>query len=247
MAKVKGLLHFTGTLHGLNFYMRKGVPIARAAGGGFNGNAIKNHPSMVRVRENGSEFKGCMQDVKYFKQSLAPFLTQIKDGELHQRIVRLFTQIKSCDAVSERGKRNVGSGLQTIAGKACLEHAVLTAGTSLQGILHQPYRFDFVTGLQLMDFDGSLLDFPGGATHLKLSVGFLKFDFDHSTYKLVVSASVYLDSDSSGAYLLGPLEANPENGTAVGVVFAHYVQQVNGVYYPLQQVSDVVLEVVYVG
>lgn len=247
MAKVKGLLHFTGTLHGLNFYMRKGVPIARTAGGGFNGNAIKNHPSMVRVRENGSEFKGCMQTVKFFKQSLAPFLTQIKDGELHQRTVRLFTQIKSCDVVSERGKRNVGSGLQTEAGKAYLEHAVLTVGTSLQGLLHQPYRFDFETGLELLGFDGKLLDFPGGATHLKLSVGFLKFDFDHAAFRLVVSDSVYLNGDSMGDYLLGPLEANPENGTAVGVVFAHYVQQLHGVYYPLKRASDVVLEVVYVA
>lgn len=41
MAKVKNIVGLQGTIGGVNFYLRKGVPLARAAGGGFNGDAIK--------------------------------------------------------------------------------------------------------------------------------------------------------------------------------------------------------------
>ena len=51
MAKQKGVVFFEGTLGGINFYYRKGVPTARAAGGGFNRRAIKTSPRMVRVRD----------------------------------------------------------------------------------------------------------------------------------------------------------------------------------------------------
>ncbi len=54
MAKVKSLIELKGTLSGLNFYTRQGVAVVRAAGGGFNGDAIRTKPSMLHVRENGN-------------------------------------------------------------------------------------------------------------------------------------------------------------------------------------------------
>ena len=92
MAKVKSIIALNGTIGDINFYKRKGVLLARTAGGGFNGEAIRTKASMVRVRENGSEFKGCMQTVQFFKQGLQPFLSTFKDGTLHQRLVSLFTR-----------------------------------------------------------------------------------------------------------------------------------------------------------
>jgi len=80
VAKVKSIIALNGTLGGINFYKRKGVPVARQAGGGFNGEAIKTKASMVHVRENGSEFKGCMQTVQFFKMGLQLFLSTFKDG-----------------------------------------------------------------------------------------------------------------------------------------------------------------------
>lgn len=41
MAKQEGLIRLRGTIDGVNFYFRKGKPIARKAGGGFNGASIK--------------------------------------------------------------------------------------------------------------------------------------------------------------------------------------------------------------
>jgi hypothetical protein len=36
MAEQKGLIKLTGTVGEFNFYFRKGKPVARKAGGGFN-------------------------------------------------------------------------------------------------------------------------------------------------------------------------------------------------------------------
>ncbi len=246
MAKQTGIIKLAGTIDGLNFYYLNGKPVVRKSGGGFNGQAIKTKVSMVRVRENSNEFGACMVAVNAFKASLAPFLTQFKDGQLHQRLAGLFSAIKRCDAIEERGKRNVSNGLATADGVALLKNFVLTAGTNLAGVLAHRYRFDFLTGLHLEDFDGKQIQFANGSTHLKVVVGFLTFDFESLAYRLVVSDAVYLDKASVGNFTLSPLETNMAAGKAIGVVFTQFVQKTNGVYYPFKQVTDVVLEVVSV-
>ncbi|WP_396159603.1 hypothetical protein [Flavobacterium sp.] len=246
MAKQIGIIKLDGTIEGLNFYFLNGKPIARKSGGGFNGNAIKTKDSMVRVRENSREFGSSMVAVKAFKASIIPFLTQFKDGQLHQRLASLFSAIKRCDAVSERGKRHVGNGLATAAGVALLQNYVLTGGKNLAGVLAHSYRFDFATGLHLDEFDGKQIKFAKGSTHLKVVAGFLKIDFDSLTYQLVLSDVVYLDKASVGPITLRPLEPNVAAGKAIGLVFTQFVQETNGVFYPFKQVTDVVLEVVFV-
>ena len=143
MAKVKGIIQLKGTIGDINFYTRKGVALSRKAGGGFNGKAIKTKDSMVRVRENGSEFKGCMQSVQFFKMGLQPFLFRFKDGSLHERLVSLFTKLKDLDLVSARGSRTVFGGLQNLAGQGLLKNYVLTSGSRLEDVLHQKC---FLTG-----------------------------------------------------------------------------------------------------
>jgi hypothetical protein len=74
----------------------------------------------------------------------------------------------------------------------------------------------------------------------------LKIDFDSLTYRLVLSDVVYLDKASVGPITLRPLEPNAAAGKAIGLVFTQFVQETNGVFYPFKQVTDVVLEVVFV-
>lgn len=247
MAKVKSLIELQGTIGGLNFYTRNGVPIARTAGGGFNGEAIRTQPSMVRVRENGNEFKGCMQTVRYFKQGLNPFLCTFKDGTLHQNLVSLFTKIKDLDAVAARGERTVHGGMQTTAGRQLLEHYLLTSGLRLDGLLRQRVVFDWVTGFSVTDFDGRLVCFPSGASHLVLRVGWLTFDFDSYAFSFGFSEVVTLAPADKGTIAIPAPILEPANGVRVGVVLARFVQEVNGVFYPLKNEREVVLEVVYVG
>ena len=245
MAKVKSLFELTGTLGELNFYTRKGVAVVRTAGGGFNGKAIRTQPSMVRVRENGNEFKGCMQTVRFFKQSLNPFLCTFKDGTLHQRLVSLFTKIKDLDAVAIRGERTVHGGMQTTAGRQLLETYLLTSGIRVDGLLHQRVVFDWATGFSVPDFDGGLVSFPVGASHLALKVGWLTFDFSNYVFSFNSSAEVAVSADDIGTIAIPAPILDHANGVHVGVVLARFVQEINGVFYPLKKEREVVLEVIY--
>ena len=77
MAQQKGIIPLVGTLGGINFYYLNGKAVARTAGGGFNGKAIKTKASMQRVRENVSEFGHCSEVNKAFRQALRPFTRPI--------------------------------------------------------------------------------------------------------------------------------------------------------------------------
>ena len=243
MAKVKSIVRLQGTIGDLNFYLRKGVPLVRTAGGGFNGDAIKTKASMVRVRENGNEFKGCMEAVQFFKQGLQPFLCTFKDGTLHQRLVSLFTKIKNEDLVAVRGSRTVFGGLQTTAGQELLKNYLFSSGSRLEGVLQQKALFDWTSGFSLPDFDGGRVSFPGGATHLALRVGYLSLDFANYASSFSATDTVYLTPMDAGTIFIPTPILTAAAGIQVGVVFAQFVQEVNGQFYPLKNEQSVVLEV----
>jgi hypothetical protein len=244
MAKIKSIIKLKGTIGGINFYQLKGETIGRKAGGGFNGDAIKTKDSMVRVRENGSEFKGCMQSVSFFKMGLQSFLCRFKDGTLHQRLVSLFTKLKDLDLVSARGFRTVFGGLQTTAGQDMLKSYLLTSGSRLDGILRQKAFFDWSNGFSIPDFEGQRVSFSGGATHLALQVGYLTLDFENQTSTFGSSDTVYLSPTEVGTVTLPAPALAVADGVKVGVVFAQFVQEMNGAFYPLKNENSVVLEVV---
>lgn len=247
MAKVKSIVQLNGTIGGINFYMRKGVAVARAAGGGFNGDAIKSKPSMVRVRENGNEFKGCMKSVQFFKQGLMPYLHLFKDGLLHQRMVRLFTQLKDLDGFAERGHRSVSNGLKSDSGKALLRNYVISSGKGFGDVIKNTYRYDWTTGLTLDHFDGTAVAFSDNATHLELGIGYLVIDFEQLTFSFTKSEFVYLTAGSTGTISIPKPDFEAGTGYTIGVVFGRLGQQVNGDFYPLKGELNVVLEVLGVG
>ena len=244
MAKVKGIIKLKGTIGEINFYERKGVALSRKAGGGFNGKAIRTKESMVRVRENGSEFKGCMQSVQFFKMGLQPFLRSFKDGSLHERLVSLFTKLKDLDFVSARGSRTVFGGLQSAAGQGLLKNYVLTSGSRLEDVLHQKAVFDWTTGFSIPDFEGKRVSFPGGATHLALQIGYLSLDFETRTSSFSSSDTVYIGSAEVGTIAIPAPALVAAEGLKVGVVLVQFVQELNGIFYPLKNENSVVMEVV---
>jgi hypothetical protein len=247
MAKVNSIIALKGTVGGLNFYKRKGVLLARTAGGGFNGEDIRTKASMQRVRENGSEFRGCVQTVQFFKMGLQPFLSTFKDGTLHQRLVSLFTKIKKEDVLAVRGLRTVFGGLQTAAGQGLLNHYLLTSGSRLEGILRQTVVFDWASGLSLPDFEGQRVSFPAGATHLSLQIGYLSLDFENSTSSFGSSETVYLNPATVGTLVIPAPALVTAECVTVGVVLARFVQEVNGEFYPLKNEQSLLLEVMSCG
>lgn len=194
MARQKGLMKFSGTLDGINFYIVKGVGYARKAGGGFNGNAIRHQPNMQRVRENASEFGRCSKVKKEFKLSLHPFLAGYKDPKLHARMMSLFMSIKALDEVSTRGNRRVSRGLQLAKGRKLLGDFDFTPQHKMLETLIRKSVFNWsLQRLSISDFDSRLYKHPKSATHIGLTLGILDFNFDSLTSSIRVAPTYFLE------------------------------------------------------
>lgn len=233
MARQKGVVYLDGTLGGINFYYRKGVPTARAAGGGFNRKTIKNSPRMIRVREQNSEFANCSKVNKVFKESISPLLAGYKDGSLHSRLMTLFLSIKDFDTVSERGKRAVWQGMTSAQGKQLLENFVFTPKRSQ--LLPCSYDFDWsALQFEIKGFDVSLLRFPIGADFMGLGLGVIRYDFEKLTYSTVWATPLQIERHfSSSSFSLSVAAAPEGHGQLFAIVRVAFYQEVNGVSYLL--------------
>lgn len=241
MAKQEGIIKLSGTIDGVNFYFRKGKAVARKAGGGFNGAAIKGSPTMVRVRENNTEFGNCSRVKKVFNDRLQLHFMKRKDSSLHSRMMRLFLDIKDCDEISERGKRSVALGLHTQKGQELLTSFRYTS----MPFPVSEMSYDYLTySLFISKMLERAMLFPNGATHLELTLGIMVFDFDLVSAGFFKSNSVLLTKGSTlDAFTLIP-ETNPTgNGIALPILFYRYVQNINGTLYPLKDLHTYGLKV----
>lgn len=242
MAKQIGIIPLVGTLDGVNFYLRKGKPVARKAGGGFDGEKIKKSPLMVRVRENGSEFGHCSKVKKIFKDALFPFFKNHKDGDLHGKMMQLFLAVKDLDLVSKRGIRTVLQGLRTAEGKRLLKDFDFTA-------MSFPFikaAYSVAPNAFLIDsFDSRALKFSSNSTHLELQFGIVYLNFATLKATLCQSDAVFIPKNETITNLSLTIDATGyENTIAVAVVSYRYVQEINGVYYDLNDGKSFGLKVV---
>lgn len=245
MAKQTGIIRLKGTLGDINFYSSKnGGDLARAAGGGFNSNDIKNKSTMVRTRENASEFGHCSTVKKTFRIALAPFLCIRKDGTLHGRMMTLFTKFKALDSVSTRGNRRVARGLESTEGMELMRNFAFTPSCNVMEVLavYGNYNFNFQT-LTITKFDIKNVKFPTGATHITLTLGILHFNFDTLEYQLKYSAPFYLDKNFNETSF--EIESGiPElEGMALGVLGMKFYQEVGNKYYLFRSANAVGVEV----
>ena len=247
MAKVSGIVQIEGTLMGITFYKRKGVWVARKAGGGFNGRAIKTKDSMVRVRENGSEFGRCMKSVQLFKKALFPLLVLVKDTDRHARIVSLFTKIKNSDVVSERGFRSVAVGLQQLSGRELLTNYLLTKGKDLASLFSKGFKFEWNSGVTIYDLESKSLFFPKGARFIEIQLMYAKIDFENQQYEISDCIRKIIGKDFQGDLLLPKPDFNFEmNGVLVACVSMRYMQEVNNELHPLFEQQHSVIQILEV-
>jgi len=246
MAKQKGIVFLEGTIGGVNFYYREGVPTARAAGGGFTKQAIKHGSNMVRVRESNNEFGMCAVVNKTFKQAIRPFLLGYKDGTLHSRLMQLFLKIKDCDVMSERGKRCVFLGLSDTAGKAIMQSFVFTPKRAM--LLSCSYGFDW-DGLlfSASGFNINEVVFPLKADYMEVVFGVICFDFETLSYTRVIASPLLIGRDYTGDGFNILLDELP-GGTGVlfGMLRVAFYQEVNGERYLLSGANNFGVEIVSV-
>ena len=230
MAKQAGIIPFVGTIGGINFYYLNGKPVARQAGGGFNGKAIKTKASMQRVRENASEFGHCSGVNKAFREALIPFYKGYTFTHFHSRLMRLFSKLKNMDLVNKRGERLVANGVSGANGLALLRGFKYTPDCDVKAMI--PFGYAVASGsyaLTISDFDIKQVRFINGATHIELIYGVLDFDFTGLNHELYMADSVVLDKMfAGGSVVLTPNVPVQTGGIRLSVLSIRFYQEVDG-------------------
>ncbi len=246
MAKQKGIIPLIGTIGGINFYYLNGKPVARAAGGGFNGKAIKTKASMQRVRENGSEFGHCSKVNKAFRMALRPFYNNHKFTFFHSRLMTMFTQLKTLDTNNERGKRRVADGVITAEGKRLLQDFKYTPDCVLEQVLPFSSTMDWATyTYSFPTFNMAQVNFISGATHIALQFGVLDFNFESLASELHLAAPMVLAKDFSGTSLsLSLVSVSSGTDLELAVLGLRYYQEVDGLMYLLNAENGIGIGVV---
>lgn len=242
MAKQTGIIKLKGTIGGVTYYETKiAGHLARTAGGGFS----KGSKHKERTMENASEFGRCSKIKKAFRIALAPFLCVRKDGELHGRMVQLFTRLKDMDRVNSRGNRRVGAGIETPRGLQLFRDFAFTPSCNVMEVLAASVDFDFTSRiLRVTNFDIRAVKFPAGATHMALTLGLLHFDFDTLAYRLKNSAPLYMDKNNSATSFEMNVDLPDVEGTAVAVLGMKFYQEVESSYYLFKGANAVGVETV---
>lgn len=183
MARQKGIMKLSGTIGDINFYVINGVGYARKAGGGFNGKAIKSRKSMVRVRENGSEFGHCSGVKKKILAAFRPYVLKRERG-FHGNCMSMFLKLKSLDQVSKRGQRRVDIGLQTSEGNRYFRDFAF--GKPLEFLDAMAARWRFEENAQRLEFPSftrsGFSDLKDGM-ELKISLFLVDFNFGKLAYE----------------------------------------------------------------
>jgi len=246
MARQNGIINISGTIGDLNFYITKGKGYVREAGGGFNGDAIRTKDSMVRVRENATEFGAVSKALKQFRRSLLPVFNPPKSKDLHQRLMHLFTQLRDVDNISVRGERRVAKGILTAKGKHLLKHFVYLPNKALDFIVSHA-GFDWASQtLSLTPMDLRTVKFIKGSTHVALRVIVIDFDFETLTYTSQTSETVLLARESVAAISLVPNLVVAPQHTGIVAIGLQYCEMFGDEVYPSKGVSGLgcrVLEV----
>ena len=233
MASDNGFPPIIGTYNGINYYMRNGKQCQRKAGGGFTTESIKNNPKMQGIRDRNKEMALCSKFTMNFKEAMSPFLKEIHDGTLHQRLMKLFMKIRTLDETPE-GKRTAGGGLKSNSGKKLLKEFKFTMGPDGLNILGPVVTFDTQTGtLNAVSFNPTRLKFPKGSSHFFLDYGVLEYDIKKSAFLFILNeGTLIVEKGDEARELVLEVPKKPKKGSVVfGVVKVHFYQKLPDRFY----------------
>ncbi len=238
MAKHKGVIRFTGTIDGLTYYESKYGPLVRKKAGP-SAEQVKKDPAFQRLRENGKEFGNCGKATKTFRAVLMPLLKDARDFQVTPRIIKLMAAIKNLDTLSIRGKRNVGTGIVAPTAKDLIKGFDFNEAAPLHRVLKKPYTVN--TGTGVIGITGLKpkqdLDYPKGATHVKITGGWARIDFAATPGKgeLILTNQVILPLNGVlNNVVLTPVSLQGGSGKDIFVLQIVFFQEVNSVEYSLK-------------
>lgn len=222
-----------GTYNGINYYIRNGKQCQRKAGGGFTSESIKKNPNMQGIRDRNTELALCSKFNGDFKAALNPFFKELKDGTLHERLMKFFMKIRTLDEAPE-GRRTVGGGLSCDMGRKLLSEFKFTEGPKTRDILGPSVDFDAETGvLKALWFDPDRLKFPKGSTHFFIEYGILAYDLKREVFRFILNeGTLAVERGEEARELVLEVPDRPKQGRLVfGVVKVRFYQHENDKFY----------------
>jgi len=235
MAGQDGIIKLKGTLGGITFYKTKDGYLAREKGG-IDRKRMANDPAFKRTRENGQEFGTAGKYGKYLRNAIRPIVQAASDKRLVSRMLKELMIIIKTDAINERGLRNPLAGdLELLNGFE------FNINGALASSLYTPFSSDLdrVTGLGEIVIPemvpSQMIAAPVGTTHFKFVAAAAEVDFIQGNSNAFYSSTQEMAWDNSNipiTTLTNNLAANSPL-TLIQVLGIQFFQQINNVFYPL--------------
>lgn len=222
---------------GVSFYKSQQDGFLAREKGGVDAERIKNDPNFERTRENGAEFGRAGAAGKLLRTALRALLINIADSRMTSRLTREMVKVVQADATNVRGQRNVIDGEAEL-----LIGFEFNLDGKLSGTFFAPYvpAIDRAAGtlsVQVPDYiPGNMIGAPQGATHFRLIAAGVEVDFEEASYVVNTSTTpeVVLGPQNQAAVTLSNA-VTPASTKPLFLAFGiEFLQQVNGVFYPLK-------------
>ncbi|QBQ41272.1 hypothetical protein [Sphingobacterium psychroaquaticum] len=250
MAKQSGIIKLKGTIGDITFYKSQDGYLAREKGG-VDRARIMSDPKFQRTRENAAEFGQAGKASKLLFGALRPVIRRAKDGRAFSRLVREMLKVIQSNPVERRGERSLTGGDLTL-----LRGFDFNRNAPLSTTFYAPstWAIDRTAGtavVEVPEFNPmDLLSSPRGTTHFRFISAVVGIDFYTEEFSLAQEHSVELFYESDLVPTVthrfdisGPLFER----TCFLVFGVEFLQEVNGMYYSLNNGSYNPLNVVVVG
>lgn len=248
MAKQEGPLQLRGTLEKLNFYKLGDTYYTRKKGGA-DPKRIKNDPEFQRTRENAQEFKSAANSGKLLRDAIRSLLKGTAELRMHNRMLSLLMKIVDGDASSERGCRKVSNGpIQLLEGFEFNKHASFSSRfpVPINGSI------DRVPGAIVLDVPSivpsDVINPPPGASHYKLVSAGVAVDFNAGLYSTDIKQSEVLPINNIRTAAMNIIHniTSDTNKPILLIAGIQFLQEINGIMYPLKNSSANALKIVKV-
>jgi len=236
MARQRGIITIEGTLGNITFFKSQDGYMAREKGG-VSAEKIASDPAFERTRENMAEFGRAGKASKLLRTAIRPLIQKASDSRMVGRMLKSMMDVIHEDAVNLRGQRNVIDGEASL-----LQGFEFNGQGKLSTTLYAPYAVSFTraTGAMQVSFDAfissSMVAAPDGTTHFKISLAGTSVDFEATTYDVETTESAFFPWNNTEVAAFNLSVALPGGSThpVFTVLLIEFVQEVNGVKYPLK-------------
>jgi len=248
MAKQKSLIKLEGTIGDITFVKTKDGYIAKEKTS-LNGQRIASDASFQRTRENNAEFGRAGKAGKTLRNALRSQLQNVSDSRMISRLTREMMRVLQADTVNARGERTVQEGnLALLTGFDFNIHGKLST------TFFAPYsatinRAAGELSVTIPSFvPMNMVAAPSGTTHFKILAAGAAVDFGAGKHTSDARESVVLPWNATTTLAI-TLTCNVPGGSTDPLFLLaglEFLQEVNGVYYPLKNGSYNAMAVVQV-